>query len=150
MRDQDATRAAIVAEARTWISTKFHHAADIKGVGVDCAMLLVRVFCDLGLVPRFDPRPYSPDWMLHRGEEKFLGFLLARGVEVKEPMMGDVALMKVGRCYAHGAIVTVLEPLTILHAFAPYGRVIEEHVRHKPEIALAMKTARFASIVGAA
>ena len=33
---------------------------------------------DLGLVEPFDPRPYTRDWMLHRGEERYLGFLLAR------------------------------------------------------------------------
>jgi cell wall-associated NlpC family hydrolase len=36
-------RAAVVAEARTWIKTPWRHMADIKGAGVDCAMLLVRV-----------------------------------------------------------------------------------------------------------
>ena len=47
--------------------------ADIPGVGVDCAMMLVRVFCDLGLVEPFDPRPYTRDWMLHRDDERYLG-----------------------------------------------------------------------------
>ena len=45
-------------------------------------MLLVRVYCDLGLVAPFDPRPYTRDWMLHRDEERYLGFLLARAREV--------------------------------------------------------------------
>jgi cell wall-associated NlpC family hydrolase len=43
-------RAAVVAEAKTWIGTPYHHAADVKGHGVDCAMLLVRIYGDLGLV----------------------------------------------------------------------------------------------------
>ena len=41
-------REKIVAEARSWIGTPYHNCADIKGVGVDCGMLLVRVFVDLG------------------------------------------------------------------------------------------------------
>ena len=45
-------RAAVVAAARSWIGTPYHHAADVKGVGVDCAMLLVRVYSDLGLIDR--------------------------------------------------------------------------------------------------
>ena len=77
-----ATRAAVVAEARSWIGTPYHLGADVKGAGVDCAMILVRVFCDLGLVAPFDPRPYSNDWHLHRGEEVYLGLLLARSREV--------------------------------------------------------------------
>jgi hypothetical protein len=30
---------------------------DLKGVGVDCGMLIVRVFVDTGLCAPFDPRP---------------------------------------------------------------------------------------------
>ena len=69
----------------SWIGTPYHHAADVKGRtgGVDCAMLLVRVYCDRGLVEKFDPRPYTRDWFLHRNEERYLGFLLARSCEVR-------------------------------------------------------------------
>src|SRR6185437_10583982 len=67
--------ARVLDEARTWIGTPYHHMADIKGVGVDCAMLPVRVFCDLGIVPLFDPRPYPHDWMLHRSDERYLGWV---------------------------------------------------------------------------
>ena len=69
-------------------------------------MLLVRVYCDLGLVETFDPRPYTRDWFLHRSEERYLGFLSARSREVREPGEGDIVLFRVGRCYAHGGIVT--------------------------------------------
>ena len=65
-------RTAVIAEARTYIRTPWHHMADIRGVGVDCAMLVRRVYIDCGLVPDFDPRPYPQDWHLHRGEERFL------------------------------------------------------------------------------
>ena len=78
-------RAAVVAAARSWLGTPYHHAADVRGAGVDCAMLLVRVYCDLGLVEPFDPRPYTRDWFLHRDEERYLGFLLARSREVARP-----------------------------------------------------------------
>jgi hypothetical protein len=71
-------REKIVAEARSWIGTPYHNCADIKGVGVDCGMLLVRVYCDLGLVPRFDPRPYTAQWHLHRDDERYLDGLTRR------------------------------------------------------------------------
>ena len=101
-----------MAAARAWLGTPYHHAADVKGAGVDCAMLLVRVYVDLGLVEAFDPRPYTRDWMLHRNEEKYLGFLLARARMVEAPGvgLGDVILFKVGRCFAHGGIVTGPRP----------------------------------------
>lgn len=121
-------RAAIVAEARSWIKTPYHHAADVKGAGADCGMLLVRVFVDTGLCEPFDPRPYAPDWMLHRSEERYLGFIFDRTKEVARPMPGDVMVFRQGRCYSHGGIVTVANPLTIVHAFRPAGRVIEDEV----------------------
>jgi cell wall-associated NlpC family hydrolase len=139
------SRSRVVEAARAWIGTPYHHMADLSGVGVDCAMLLVRVFCDLGFVPRFDPRPYTRDWMLHRDDERYLGFLLASAREVEAPRQGDVILFRVGRCYAHGGIVTLPEPLTILHAFAPAARVIEEPVSRNAQLAARRSSARFFS-----
>src|SRR5271165_4615237 len=81
-------RTAVVAAARSWIDTPYHHAADVKGAGVDCAMLLVRVYVDLGLVEPFDPRPYPRDWMMHRSEERYLGFLLARAKTIEPSQVG--------------------------------------------------------------
>ena len=141
-------RAAVVAAVRAWIGTPYHHAADVKGAGVDCAMLLVRVFCDLGLVEPFDPRPYTRDWMLHRDDERYLGFLLERAREVKTPEAGDVVLFRFGRCFAHGGIVTAGAPLTIVHAFAPARVVLEEDVARNAELAERLGQARFASYWG--
>jgi len=145
MLDEQAQRAAVVAEARAWCGTPYHHLADVKGAGVDCAMLIVRVYCDLGLVEPFDPRPYPPDWHLHRSEERYLGFVFERARRVAEPGEGDVMVMRYGRAYGHGGIVTKTAPLTIVHAFGPYRRVIEEAVAENPEVARRAPAAVFAS-----
>jgi len=108
-------------------------------------MLLVRVFVDLGLCGPFDPRPYSPDWHLHRGEERYLGLLLARSHRIERPEAGDMMLFRYGRCYSHGGIVTNAAPLTIVHAFHPAGRVIEEVVAHNVELSERIEDALFAS-----
>ena len=142
-------RERVVAEARSWIGTPYHNCADIKRVGVDCGMLLVRVYVDLGLVPPFDPRPYTPDWHCHRSEEKYLNSLLERSIKVDAPLPGDVVLFKVGRCYSHGGIVTRLSPLTIVHAFMPAQTVLEEPVMQNAMVAERVDTAIYASIVGA-
>ena len=144
-----AARAAIVAEARSWIGTPYHHMADVKGVGCDCAMLLVRVYVDLKLVEPFDPRPYTRDWHLHRGEERYLGFLLARAREVAAPLPGDVILFKYGRCFSHGGIVTLSRPLTIVHAFHPARVVLEEELARNVEVAARLSEAKFASYFAA-
>lgn len=145
----DAQRAAVVAAARSWLGTPYHHAADVKGRngGVDCAMLLVRVYCDVGLVEPFDPRPYTRDWFLHRDEEKYLGFLFDRARQVREPGLGDTIVFRIGRLFAHAGIVSRLDPLAIIHAFAPARFVIEEFVM-SGELSVKMKTAKFASYWG--
>ena len=59
-----------------------------------------------GCVQPFDPRPYPFDWHLHRSEERYLGFVFDRSREVTEPQPGDVMVLRYGRCYSHGGIVT--------------------------------------------
>ena len=98
-------RVAVVAEARTWLRTPYHHAARLKGVGVDCAMFLAEVYAAVGLVPRIEPEPYPPDWHLHRGEERFKAWLNRYAVRVDSPLPGDVAMYRFGRAASHGAIV---------------------------------------------
>lgn len=54
------TRVQVVEHARTWIGTPFHHAARVKGVGVDCAGVPIGVSRELGTVPAdFDVPPYT-------------------------------------------------------------------------------------------
>jgi cell wall-associated NlpC family hydrolase len=121
-------RDKVVREARSWIGTPYHQQGDVKGAGVDCGMLLVRVFVGTGLCEPFDPRPYADDWYLHRSEEKYLGFVFDRTKEVVAPLPGDVMVFRYGRCYSHGGIVTCAAPLTIVHAYLPARLVIEEDV----------------------
>ena len=142
---ESASRAAIVASARAWIGTPYHNCADIRGVGVDCGMLLLRVFVDLGLCEPFDPRPYSPDWHLHRGEERYLALLLARAQRIERPEAGDMMLFRYGRCYSHGGIVTRANPLTIVHAFHPAGIVLEEAIDNNSELNERLGDALYAS-----
>lgn len=112
----------IVAKAEQWLGTPYHHGADVLGHGVDCAMLPVRVFCDLGIVPPFDPRPYPPDWHLHRSAERYLTWVETYANKVPEPEAGDLALFRVGRCLSHGAIMT--SATTMIHACIDAGKVV--------------------------
>ena len=143
-------RLAVVREARSWIGTPYHNCADIKGVGTDCGMLLVRVFVDTGLCPAFDPRPYAQDWHLHRGEERYLGFVFDRTKEVLGPKPGDVAVFRYGRCYSHGGVVTRQDPLTIVHAFFPARRVLEEPIAQNVHLSDPKRAVRFFSYWAAA
>lgn len=138
-----AQRAAVVAEARSWLGTPYHHLGDIKGAGVDCAMFLVRVYVDAGMVPAFDPRPYPTDWHLHRGEERYLGVVLDRAHEVASPKPGDIALYRFGRALSHSAIV--LDWPNVIHAQVRIGCIYSDSFHDEP---LASRTPRFFSLWG--
>ena len=99
-------RAAIVAEAVTWIGTPYHHAARIKGAGVDCLTFIVEVYERAGVVGHQELPFYRPDFMNHEAEETYLRGLLEHGREVDAPLPGDVAIFKWGRIFAHAGIVT--------------------------------------------
>lgn len=105
---------AVIDIAMTWLKTPWHHMARVRGAGVDCAQILIAVFAEAGLVDEFDPGYYPPDWMMHREEERFLGWIgqYARRVDFPEP--GDVAIYTVGRCFSHSAIV--VDWPSIIHA----------------------------------
>jgi cell wall-associated NlpC family hydrolase len=119
-----ARRAAFVSEALTWHLTPFGDCGDVKGPGgcVDCAMLLVRCAVDAGGLPPFDPRPYAPRLMLHRSEEKFIGWLEQLGAaRVDSPRVGDVIVWQFGRTFSHGAIL--INSGEVIHAYAAAGKV---------------------------
>jgi cell wall-associated NlpC family hydrolase len=114
-------RERVVEAALSWLRTPYHHAACVKGAGVDCAMLLTAVYHEAGIIPHIDPRPYPPDWHLHRGEEKFLGWVTQFAHKTDTPGPGDVILFKYGRCVSHGGIVYRWP--TIIHSYMP-ARVV--------------------------
>jgi NlpC/P60 family putative phage cell wall peptidase len=102
----DPRRAAVVAEAESWIGTPFHHHARIKGAGVDCLHLLAEVYERAGLIAHVAPEHYPADWHLHRDAERFLDGLTRYAREIEGPPdPGDVALFRFGRVFSHGAIV---------------------------------------------
>jgi cell wall-associated NlpC family hydrolase len=120
------TRQRIVDEARSWLRTPWHHEARVRGAGVDCAMLLAEVYHAVGVIPKIDPSGYSIDFMVHRGGTALVDWLLKFGHEVDEPKMGDVVTYLFGRTHSHTAIV-IEWPARVIHAYRPYGMVIETH-----------------------
>ncbi|MDO5058590.1 MAG: NlpC/P60 family protein [Neisseria sp.] len=117
-------REQIVAEAESWLGTPYHHAAEVKGAGTDCGMLLVAVYRTCGVIPAIDPRPYPQDWHLHRSEERYLGWVRRFGRETDSPQAGDVAVYRFGRTFSHGGILTGTGEL--IHAYVGRGVVRDE------------------------
>ncbi len=147
MATEALIRARIVAEARRWVGTPYHSCADVHGIGVDCGMLLVRVFVDAGLIPAFDPRPYPEDWHLHRSGERYLGLVSKHCEEVLEPQPGDIVVFRYGRCFSHGGVVTNLDPITLVHAFQPYGVVFEEEMERNLQLVEPRRPRRYFSLL---
>lgn len=124
---QPNPRAAVVACARGWLGTPFHHQARLKGTGVDCVGLIIGVARELGLVaPDFDVEAYPriPDGtsLMH------LVALHMRALPVDEPLQpGHVVVVRFGAEPQHLGILADYRHggLSIVHAAASPGRVIE-------------------------
>ena len=118
-------RAAVVAEAMTWLGTPWRHMARLKGVGVDCANLPIAVYAACGLIEDFTPPPYPRDWHIHMREERIVPILqrFAREIDPADQQPGDPLVYKIGRVYSHCALV--IEPGRLgIHAAVNEGRVV--------------------------
>lgn len=138
------TRAQVIAEARSWVGTPFHHQGRLKGVGVDCAGLLICVGKALGLSD-FDVTGYArvPDGrtLLRHCDEHMTR------IPRDEAQPGDVLLMRWRRYPQHVAIVADRPPsfaqerfggqtlrslggggLNIIHAHEDAGSCVEHRL----------------------
>lgn len=124
------SRVAVVAEARSWLGTPWVHQHRTKGVGVDCAGLVIGVARALGLVPpAMDVNHYArtPDGSLLATCD---AWMQRHDVAAAEP--GDVLVMRFDTDPQHLAIVAdyVHGGLSIVHALDRAGRgsVIEHRL----------------------
>src|SRR5579859_2059882 len=110
----EALRQKVVDEALSWIGTPYRSNGMIKGRrgGTDCAMFPLAVYAECGYIPKeFDPRPYPPQWHVHQNEEMYMKYVRSFSREVpgppdREPLPADFVMFKIGKLFAHGAIVT--------------------------------------------
>jgi hypothetical protein len=109
------TPAAVVLAARGWLGTPFHASARIRGVGVDCAGLVIGVARELGLVaPDFDVPPY-----LQRPDGKTLiAWCEQYMTRVTQPREGDVAVTLIDEYPQHLGILAPYRHggFSIIHA----------------------------------
>lgn len=153
--EESEARRAIVAEALTWVGTPYKSNAMVKGRaggGTDCVMLLIAVYSGLGLMPKVDPRPYSPQWHVHRNEEAYLKSVLQYAVEVpgppeRAPKPGDVVMFKIGNVFAHAAIIT--DWPMVVHALGQRSVMLDDISKNTlGKRALATVEQRFFSLWG--
>jgi len=114
----------VVAAARGWLGTPYHHQAAVKGAGCDCLGLIRGVYAEvMGAEPETPP-PYSRDWGEMRAEETLLDAADRHLIEVppwQDITPGDVLIfrMRKGAIAKHAGIVTAAtgrSPTRMIHA----------------------------------
>lgn len=128
------TRELIVAEAREWIGTRWQHQASVKGIATDC----------IGLVGGVGVRLRVPDALRWAADQRFRAYgrkpdvdALREGCEtyldpipIADAGLGDILLMRYEPDPEprHFAIVSAIDPMYIIHAFASARKVVENRV----------------------
>lgn len=125
------TRDAIVAEAREWIGTPWHHQAALKGKGCDCIGLIYGVARALGIPeaarfradPRFRGYGRTPEpSMLRAAIAEYLNV-----ADVERP--GDILLMRFDAEPQHFGFLST--PDYMIHAYAQARKVVENRIDDK-------------------
>lgn len=119
-------RDKIVEEALSWLRTPYHSGARIKRVGTDCGMLLLEVYGELELIPKFIVEPYPLDWALHQNDNRYMDYVVKYFEPTDNPQKGDIALYKFGRAISHGGII-IDNKLNIVHSLNQVGVVIAHY-----------------------
>ena len=108
------SRDDIVAEARTWLGTPWQHQGRLKGVGTDCAGVVLGVGVAVGAVSSKDAQVTGygrqPDPVKMKGA---LDFLFDR-VPKSDMKAGDIPWLRAQDKAQHLGIVT--ERRTLIHA----------------------------------
>ena len=133
-------RAAVVAQAQSWVGTRYHPMQAVKAVrdeagtitdrgGVDCATLLNEVYADAGMIERVQITHYPPDWHMHRKSERYMETVLqhAREIDEAEAKPGDVVLFLFGLVFSHGGVIIAPGWPHMIHAFHGARRVQVDH-----------------------
>jgi NlpC/P60 family putative phage cell wall peptidase len=139
------TRETLIAEARTWLGTPWHHQASLKGVGCDC-IGFVRGAALPFVGPVAIDLDYPETWHLYRAEPRmYLGFKeRCQEIDIDDIRDGDVLLFGAGKGPAHhcayvtpggGLIHCYREARVVVEqGFSPWWRAKLRHAFRLPGI----------------
>lgn len=112
------SRQQIVDETLTWLNTPYHHHQCVKGVGVDCAQLLIGVGKAVGFL--------GQDFRIDNYANLARGSYLIRHIEhhlisTDKALHGDIVLIRFSSLDTHVGIV--VSNSMFVHASATMGKV---------------------------
>lgn len=117
-------RERLVAEARRWIGTPFHHQASCRGAGADCLGLVRGVWREV-LGGAVAVAPYAADWASLPGDDRLNGGLsrTLRRLDPAGARPGDVLLFRLrpSGIGSHAGLMTA--PDRFVHALETAGVV---------------------------
>ena len=108
----------IVALARGWIGTPYHHQGSTVGAGCDCLGLVRGVYRDLVGRDAETPPPYSRDWAEAAGVETLLAAARRHLVEIAPAAAtaGDVVVFRFRRTAMAKHVGILTSPDSMVHA----------------------------------
>lgn len=115
-------RTEIVAEARKFLGTPYHHEGRVLGHGVDCVGLILEVAKAIGIdVPNQTGYSRVPE------ESRLIGDLdtYAIRIELSQATIGDIVVIPFIHKMRHLAILT---DKGMIHSYEPAGGVVEHAV----------------------
>ena len=115
----------IVAIARGWIGTPYHHQASVKGVGCDCLGLVRGVWRELYGFEAARVPAYSPDWGDASGAETLLaaGRRYLQEIPLDDLRMGDVFAIRWHGAMSAKHVGILTGPGRFIHAYEKSGVV---------------------------
>lgn len=117
----------VVEAARTWIDTPFRHQGR-NGTGIDCVGVIIEVARTLGIVDKdFDERNYNrraPHGQAFMA--RFKELLVSKNC--RDVAAGNIVILKEPTYPCHcGIIGQINGNFTLIHAYAPRRKVVEEY-----------------------
>jgi NlpC/P60 family putative phage cell wall peptidase len=120
-------RTQIVALARAWIGTPYHHQASTRGVGTDCIGLVRGLYREIYGTEAQAPPAYSRDWAEGPGRETLLEAARRHLVEIakSDAGPGDVLVFRYRANSPAKHVGILADPRRMIHAMegAPVSEV---------------------------
>lgn len=118
-------RSEIVAAARRWVGTPYHHQASLRGVGCDCLGLVRGVWREvIGAEPERMPG-YAPDWAEMCGRETLLEAAGRHFVPAAQLRGGALLVFRWRKGAPAKHVGIAVDGGRLVHAYDSAGRAVE-------------------------